>query len=106
MDTTPPNINVCPEDINDSIELGSTTKRVFWTDPVASDTSGSVSLDTQSHFSGNFFMPGKTGVKYIFADAAGNQAVCQFYVSLTSGKYKDRYVQVWTDMKMFTHLLP
>ena len=86
MDTTPPEIINCPDDIENGIELGFTTKEIFWIDPMASDISGSVSLVSQSHFSGSSFVTGKTKVQYIFGDSAGNEAVCQFYVSLTPGK--------------------
>ena len=87
MDTTQPDIVFCPENIEDTIEVGTATKRIFWLDPDVSDLSGFVSLASQSHFSGNSFLAGKTGIKYIFQDVAGNQAVCQFYVSLTLGKW-------------------
>ena len=87
VDTKQPDIVFCPENIQDTIEAGTTTKSIFWLDPVVSDLSGLVSLASQSHFSGNSFLAGKTGIKYIFQDAAGNQAVCQFNVSLTLGKW-------------------
>ena len=68
----PPKISNCPKDIGESMEVGNMTKQVFWTEPQASDLSGSVSLASQSQQSGDSFGFGKTEVTYKFMDKTGN----------------------------------
>ena len=83
----PPTIDICPDSITDTIELGLMDKPVSWSEPTASDASGNVSLVSQSYFSGDVFMVGKSEVIYVFTDGAGNEALCKFYVTLTPGEY-------------------
>ena len=86
----PPQVLNCPQDIEDSNEVGHMSQQVFWTEPHASDLSGNVSLVSQSHTSGDFFGFGKTEVTYTFSDETGNLAVCKFQISLTPGKFLNR----------------
>ena len=60
---------------------------MYWTEPQASDLSGRVTLVSQTHLSGDFFMEGGTEVNYTFIDGSENAASCRFYVTLTSGEY-------------------
>ena len=57
---------------------------VPWTEPTATDNSGMTPTVTQSHQPGESFPVGTNQVTYIFADMAGNQAICSF--SVTIGK--------------------
>ncbi|XP_072051443.1 hyalin-like [Amphiura filiformis] len=71
-------IGVCPRDVSAVTELGSTRKTVYWTEPIASDISGNVTLSRQSHYSGDDFPLGLTDVSYKFIDGTGNTAWCNF----------------------------
>ncbi len=55
---------------------------VTWTEPTATDNSGTQPSFTQSHQSGDIFIVGTTQVRYIFSDVSGNQAVCTFTVTI------------------------
>ncbi|XP_072046098.1 hyalin-like [Amphiura filiformis] len=82
VDTTPPMISLCPDDIRENIEMGTMSKQVFWIEPTAADLSGNVSMMSQSHYSGEYFGAAKTEVKYTFEDVYSNSAICAFYVIL------------------------
>ena len=82
MDNTPPVLEFCHDDITETVEGGEESKLVHWSDPVASDLSGNVSLSFQSHFSGDRFPVGNTKVTYIFVDSSGNSKLCEFYVRI------------------------
>ena len=85
VDTVPPQISNCPKDIEESMEVGNMSKQIFWTEPQASDLSGSASLSYQSHKSGGAFGFGKTEVTYKFSDKTENSAICKFRISITPG---------------------
>ncbi|XP_072045211.1 hyalin-like isoform X2 [Amphiura filiformis] len=80
VDTTPPEIEICPRDINAVTELGNMRKTVYWTQPKASDSSGNVALSRQSHYSGDDFPIGMTEISYEYIDGTGNAAWCNFSV--------------------------
>ncbi|XP_072046102.1 hyalin-like [Amphiura filiformis] len=82
VDSNPPEIITCPNDINEEVEFGNEYSRIFWSDPNVFDNSGNVSLSFQSHLSGSTFRTGRTEVGYLFTDSAGNQASCNFSVML------------------------
>ncbi|KAJ8041828.1 Hyalin [Holothuria leucospilota] len=79
VDTTPPTL-MCAQDVQETIELGRTGTAVFWTEPTATDISGTVSLQSRSHSPGSTFPVGETTVTYVFIDNAGNSATCTFRV--------------------------
>ena len=81
----PPVISRCPSDINQLALAGSTTSRVQWIEPTASDNSGMTPTSTRSHTPGSSFPIGSTQVTYAFTDESGNQALCSFTVVI-SGK--------------------
>ncbi|XP_072046222.1 hyalin-like [Amphiura filiformis] len=84
VDTTPPQITLCPKDISEDIELGDTETRIRWSDPVVYDISGNVTLVTQNHLPGDNFTVGKTEVTYVYEDGSKNQAACVFHVTLNT----------------------
>ena len=85
VDTTPPSIDYCPDNIKETVEIGITTASVSWTEPTASDLSGNVILSLKSRIPRTFSTLRDTQVMYIFVDASGNEAVCEFFVSFTYG---------------------
>ena len=88
MDTTSPEIEFCPKAIAGAIEIGDESRPVSWSEPVASDLSGIVSLSSQTHYSGDSFPAGKTIVSYVFVDGSDNLESCEFTVTLNVGKQK------------------
>ncbi|KAJ8021299.1 Hyalin [Holothuria leucospilota] len=80
-DTTPPVVN-CPADTVDSIDITLSEMEVVFAEPSATDNSGIVFVQSQSHTPGNFFPPGLSTVTYVFSDTSGNTAECQFNVIL------------------------
>ncbi|XP_072045206.1 hyalin-like [Amphiura filiformis] len=83
VDSTPPTILRCPDDIYTTVELGLPKSSVSWKDPVASDLSGSVDIRDQSHTSGQNFFIGVTNVSFAFVDDSNNAALCNFSVTVT-----------------------
>ena len=59
---------------------------VTWIEPIATDNSGIVSLQSKTRAPGQFFVVGSTPVVYIFVDGNGNTAECTFNVIVTEGK--------------------
>ncbi|XP_041454248.1 mucin-17-like isoform X7 [Lytechinus variegatus] len=81
VDVTAPVINDCPSDITVQTTLGGTAVALTWTEPTATDDSGSVSSTSTSN-PGDSFPVGTTVVVYTFSDDAGNSAVCSFTVTV------------------------
>ena len=85
VDSTPPTISNCPQPATYSVPFGTPSSSATWAEPTATDDCPGVPVGVQSHSSGANFPVGVTQVTYIFTDAAGNDAFCQFTVT---GKYK------------------
>ncbi|XP_071826140.1 hyalin-like isoform X5 [Apostichopus japonicus] len=83
VDTVPPTISDCPDDISDTTELGTMSKAIVWNEATATDASGFVT-EHHTHFSGESFFLGLTEVVSTFTDPSGNYAVCTFLVNLTA----------------------
>ncbi|XP_072051832.1 uncharacterized protein [Amphiura filiformis] len=83
-DTNPPVVTNCPNDFTVDLPPGFTNAVVSWVEPQATDAEGFVPLISQSHMPMTAFMVGTTTVRYVYADLAGNQAVCEFDVLLAS----------------------
>eukprot|EP00057_Strongylocentrotus_purpuratus_P028659 XP_011683133.1 PREDICTED: uncharacterized protein LOC578978 isoform X8 [Strongylocentrotus purpuratus] len=81
VDVTAPIINDCPTDITVQTTLGGTAVALTWTEPTATDDSGSVS-STSSSSPGDSFPVGTTLIVYTFSDDSGNSAVCSFTVTV------------------------
>ena len=73
-----------PKDITQNTTAGETTAVVSWTDPTASDNSGSQTLTT-SHNPGDSFPIGDTLVTYTSTDPSGNIDVQKFNVTIKGG---------------------
>ena len=77
----------CINDIERTIELGTSSVPVVFVEPSATDISGQASLLSRSNAPGDSFPVGVTTVTYIFVDNAGNQAdPCVFTVTVNTGK--------------------
>ncbi|PIK34617.1 hypothetical protein BSL78_28560 [Apostichopus japonicus] len=85
VDNIPPVVS-CINDITREIPLNSFGVVVQFTEPTATDNSGTASVVSVSGRPGQFFLTGTTTVTYIFADASGNAAVCSFVVIVVEGK--------------------
>ncbi|XP_071786035.1 uncharacterized protein [Asterias amurensis] len=84
VDTVPPEIQFCPQNINQQIQVGVPSVIVTWNQPTASDNSGQTPTVRSTHQSGSSFPVGTSTVTYTFADAAGNEATCSFNVNIVS----------------------
>ena len=84
VDTMPPNVTYCPDDIMTYVDYESLGTIVNWTEPKAVDTSTYVMLLLQTHVPGTFFATGTTIVTYIFKDEANNMGKCTFSVTVTT----------------------
>ena len=82
VDTTPPSILNCPSTVRSFTALHDVN--VTWIEPFAMDVSGDVALSSKSHEPYNSFKIGATPVFYIFEDKAGNKAICNFTIFVTS----------------------
>eukprot|EP00057_Strongylocentrotus_purpuratus_P028698 XP_011683172.1 PREDICTED: uncharacterized protein LOC578978 isoform X16 [Strongylocentrotus purpuratus] len=82
-DNTAPAIFNCPANINVVLSFGETSTAVTWTEPTATDDSGSVSI-LRSHVPGQSFSSGLTTVTYTFTDNSGNFDTCSFDVNVFS----------------------
>ena len=78
-------IEYCPSDIRKDIELGTPSIPVYWSQPIAADVSGNVTLVSHSHSSGDLFTVGMHHVLYRFTDEGRNEATCTFYVIIDGG---------------------
>ncbi|KAJ8040281.1 Receptor-type tyrosine-protein phosphatase alpha [Holothuria leucospilota] len=82
VDDEPPIISNCPTSpIFVYIPIGQTQGEATWTEPTASDASGSVTV-SQTHSPGDSFPVGTTQVRYEFRDRFRNMATCPFTVSV------------------------
>jgi hypothetical protein len=80
-DVTPPVISNCPMSIYIRAQ-GQASQAATWTQPEATDNSGSVSLIYSSHQPNTQFTVGVTPVTLIFADPSQNYARCTFMVTV------------------------
>ncbi|XP_063951745.1 hyalin-like [Lytechinus pictus] len=83
VDNIPPVVN-CPPDVTQTVELGTSSRQVFFDTPTVSDNSGSFSLVQASHQSGNSFTTGATIVTYTYTDGSGNTASCSFRITINA----------------------
>ncbi|XP_071844152.1 uncharacterized protein [Apostichopus japonicus] len=77
VDNIPPVVS-CINDITREIPLNSFGVAVDFTEPTATDNSGTASVLSATRRPGQFFQTGTTTVTYIFADPSGNTADCVF----------------------------
>lgn len=86
VDTTPPDIMMCPSDIEVIVELGTERIAVAWVEPSSADASQTDRLLSRSNEPNSLFPVGDTTVTYVFADMSGNTAFCTFLVTVTPGE--------------------
>ncbi|PIK50345.1 putative hyalin-like isoform X2 [Apostichopus japonicus] len=79
-DVTTPDIMHCPSDL--VISTCTSFIEVSWEEPTAFDDSGQDVTRNMSHSPGDQFFIGDTTVNYIFTDLAGNEAICNFLVTI------------------------
>ena len=84
VDRTDP-VARCPQNIRREIPLPQSSTSVTWQQPTATDNSGIVTLQTNSHDSGDTFNVGVTTVSYTFVDSVGNTDTCTFDVEIVQG---------------------
>ena len=80
-DNENPVISDLPYGITQSADNELSTAVVTWTEPTATDNSGSVTLSS-SHNSGDMFSIGNTTVTYTATDGASNTVVAMFTVEI------------------------
>ena len=103
-DNEKPVISNCPADVMVNTTSGQSYAPATWTEPTATDNSGSVTL-TSNKNNGDNFNIGTTQVTYIAADEAGNTRFCRFDV-IVSGITKDsRITRQESAQKMWGHAL-
>ena len=85
VDTIPPVIMDCPDNIKTEVQPGISGSIVHWGEPKVDDNSGEVQLLSKTHSSGSYFPVGTTTVSYFFRDDANNVAFCVFSVTCYSG---------------------
>ncbi|MEM9050687.1 MAG: HYR domain-containing protein [Bacteroidota bacterium] len=84
IDAAPPTIPDCPADINQAVPTGTCEDVINFTAPTALDNCPGVSIvQTGGPTSGSVFPVGVTTVEYTATDAAGNETICSFTVTLT-----------------------
>lgn len=83
-DEQKPTISNCPANITVDTDPGSNGATVTWTEPSASDNSGSVTL-LPNIASGSVFSIGYTDVLYTADDLSGNEEQCSFVVEVIGG---------------------
>ena len=76
-----PSIAGIPADIVQSTDAGSSTAEITWSEPTASDNSGSVTMSS-SHSSGSNFTIGDTVVTYTAVDDSSNSVTATFTISI------------------------
>ena len=86
VDTTPPVITVPSNTITRVVELGNSGVNVFYSEPTASDISGTANLVSRTAQPGDFFPVGQTVVTYTFQDPSGNPASGTVTVNVIEGK--------------------
>ncbi|XP_070545240.1 hyalin-like [Ptychodera flava] len=82
LDTLPPEIKYCPDNVTIFADPGENSTIVTWFPPLATDNSGPLSSITSTARPRQFFQIGKTEVVYVFADLFSNTASCAFYVTV------------------------
>ena len=86
QDNENPVISGCPKARSGNTDSGLATGNVTWTEPTATDNSGTQTL-TSDYSPGQPFPIGTTTVTYNSTDAAGNIGNCTFDVVVTGASF-------------------
>lgn len=84
VDTTPPTVARCTDDVHTTTELGTNGTEVSWNEPTATDLSGAPRM-IPTHAPMSIFPLGETEVTYLFVDTSNNTASCSFVVTVDTG---------------------
>lgn len=79
-------IDACPVDITTTVELGTSSATVTWTEPIPTGIPVRVMLSSRSHSPGSFFPVGETTVLYLFEYGQSSTLSCLFVVTIETGK--------------------
>lgn len=90
-DKEAPQFTYCPHNI--VIKTDQYTERVLWPQPIAEDNT-EIREVISSHKVGTDFAAGTTMVNYTAFDKAGNNATCNFTVTIIQGKSSKRKLHV------------
>ncbi len=85
LDTIPPSITGCPQDIFMQSDAGMCEAVASWIPPVASDNCVSNLEITATHQPGGVFEVGETNVVYTFSDGA-HSSTCEFKVTVENNR--------------------
>ncbi|XP_071476500.1 uncharacterized protein [Diadema antillarum] len=91
IDLESPNIS-CPTDITQSTDTGLCSANVTWSDPYVTDNSGVFTI-TSTSSSGSMFPVGNTTVSITAEDSSGNEATCNFAITVV-GQIEVRNLEV------------
>ncbi|PIK56482.1 putative hyalin [Apostichopus japonicus] len=83
VDQVPPVIACVGLDVTETIPLNGFGTTVQFSEPTATDNSGTANVQSRTHTPGQFFQSGTTEVTYVFADLSGNTAECSFNIIIT-----------------------
>ena len=92
VDTTAPVVTVTSSSITRQVELGTPGIEVSFTEPTATDNSGTAFLISRTAAPGDFFAVGQTTVTYTFSDAAGNTASGSVIVNVVEGTMMQQHL--------------
>ncbi|XP_072051836.1 hyalin-like [Amphiura filiformis] len=83
-------VSNCPNDLNMIAPQGSSFYQADWEEPSAIDTNGGVVSVMASHTPPRFFtVPSENEITYTISNDAGDEAVCMFTVSVSTGNGAD-----------------
>ncbi|PIK52768.1 hypothetical protein BSL78_10343 [Apostichopus japonicus] len=83
IDQVPPVIACVGLDVTETIPLNGFGTTVQFSEPTATDNSGTANVQSRTHTPGQFFQSGTTEVTYVFIDPSGNTAECSFNIIIT-----------------------
>ncbi|XP_071824314.1 uncharacterized protein [Apostichopus japonicus] len=83
IDQVPPVIACVGLDVTETIPLNGFGTTVQFSEPTATDNSGTANVQSRTHTPGQFFQSGTTQVTYVFIDPSGNTAECSFNIIIT-----------------------
>jgi hypothetical protein len=86
LDDEAPDVTCTANDLNNPNDPGQCGAVVNFTEPTATDLCGPATRVSRTHKPGDFFPVGLTTVTYVFSDAAGNLASCEFVVGVVDNE--------------------
>ena len=99
IDEEPPVFLFCPSDLTVTLGASSSTKRVSWSEPFATDNTIGYMLSTNVT-SGTRLGVGVTVVQYVAMDLFGNEETCVFTVTVL-GKSQCRFLSTLGSLRSY-----